>query len=695
MVDQPQLQLDEYSLVEKPALDLFGILGYNYIDGRKLKKEPQQFFLLDILKKKLLEINPWIDDNRLNKAIREILFVQAASPVEANKLLYYKLVNYSSLKQDRRSGKKSYTVKFIDFDEPEKNDFTVVNQFCIENNNVSITPDIVVFVNGIPLAVLECRSPNLQQPIEEAISQLFWYREINEHFLYTNQILVALARYRATYASTFSPAMHFLEWKKPYPLNERELAALLGKEGQELLSQDILLYSLFSKENFLDIFRSYIIFEAENNNMQKKLCRYNQYIASNKILVRIAHGTGGVVWHTQGSGKSLTLAYTILKIRRIGKVPGTSLENPCILILTDCNDLDSQILTMFKSCNFPNPIQVNNVEQLKAELKNPTGKTFITTIQEFTTKKGEIFPELSSSSKIVVFVDEAQRSLYEKVGYGKTTVKENINPDWTLNMRTAIPNALFIGFTGTPIDKNDTSTRREFGEYIDTYLPKQSIVDGGTIRIKYQERLPEVHIQESQLDVTFDSEAKKESRIRNICKDLLEHYTTAVRPEGFKAQIVTPSKEAAITYKKILDELGAPESEIIISSSPEEDVRTEIPEYCMTKVQQRNVINKFKKPFDEDNNLAFLIVCDMLLTGFDAPIEQVIYLDKPLREQDLMQAVARVNRPYTENKTFGLIIDYCGISRHLKEALEIFNEEDIAGYLEHLMDDVSKANTCK
>lgn len=743
------LQLDEYTLVEKPALDLFDKLGYNYIDGKKLKKEPQQFFLLDILKRKIQEINPWLDEVGLNKAVREIMVVQAASLVEANEMLYYKLVNYTSFKQDLGFGNKSQTVKFIDFDEPEKNEFTVVNQFYIKNNDFTIIPDLVVFVNGIPLSVLECKSPNLQEPIDEAISQLFGYREKNEQFFYPNQILVALARYRATYASTFSPAKYFLEWKKPYPLNERELAESFGKkerDGQEgqkvpkgqkvpeeqegrqkdqemqeglaeqermesrlLPAQDILLYSLFSKENFLDILRSYIVFETENNSMNKKLCRYNQYIASNKILERMAGGKGGVIWHTQGSGKSLTMTCTALKIRRIEKVPGTPLENPCILIVTDRNDLDSQISGTFKNCSFPNPVPVESVEQLKEELKTPIGKTLFTTIQKFSTKNGETYPELSRSENIIVFADEAHRSQYGS----KSISKKNESLGWALNMRTAIPNALFIGFTGTPIDKNDKSTRREFGDYIDRYLPKQSIADGATVQIKYQARLPKVHILGSELDVAFDSEfedytdleqgaikekagkyrtiAEDEDRIRDICKDILEHYTTAVRPEGFKAQIVTPSRDSAVTYKRILDELGAPESEIIISSSPKDEPHAEIRKYYKTKARQRQIIKKFRNPFDEENKLAFLIVCDMLLTGFDAPIEQVMYLDKPLREHNLMQAVARVNRPYTENKTHGLIIDYCGISKRLKEALDIFNEGDIAGYLEHLMDDVPKA----
>ncbi|KKG18921.1 type I restriction endonuclease subunit R [Methanosarcina sp. 2.H.T.1A.15] len=644
MADESQPQLDEYTLVEKPALDVFDKLGYNYIDGKKLKKEPQQFFLLDILKRKIQEINPWIDEVGLNKAVREITVVQAASLVEANELLYYKLVNYTSFKQDLGFGKKSQTVKFIDFDEPGKNEFTVVNQFYVKNNDFTIIPDLVVFVNGIPLAVLECKSPNLQEPIDEAISQLFGYREKNEQFFYPNQLLVALARYRATYASTFSPAKYFLEWKMPYPLNERDLAVFIGKEGQELPAQDILLYSLFSKENFLDILRSYIVFETENNGVNKKLCRYNQYIASNKILERMAEGKGGVIWHTQGSGKSLTMTYTALKIRRIEKVPGTSLENPCILIVTDRNDLDSQISGTFKNCSFPNPVPVESVEQLKDELKTPTGKTLFTTIQKFTSKNGETYPELSRSENIIVFADEAHRSQY-----GKAAAKENSSSlGWALNMRTAIPNALFIGFTGTPIDKNDKSTRREFGDYIDRYLPKQSIADGATVQIKYQARLPKVHILGSELDVAFDSEfadytdleqeaikekagkyktiAEDEDRIRVICKDILEHYITAVRPEGFKAQIVTPSRDAAVTYKRILDELGAPESEIIISSSPKDDPHAEIRKYYRTKAQQRQIIKKFRKPFDEDNKLAFLIVCDMLLTGFDAPIEQVMYL---------------------------------------------------------------------
>ncbi len=697
MSDQSKIQMDEYTLVEVPAINLFKELGYNYIDGHHIDKELHHFFLFDILRNKLKELNPWIDDINLNKVIRDITIVQATSQLEANEMLYYKLVNYISAKQDVGYGKKSQTVRIIDFDNPENNEFTVVNQFYIKGSDFNIIPDLVVFINGIPIAVIECKSPNIESPIDEAINQLFGYKEKNEQFFYPNQILVALARYQARYASTFAPAKYFFDWKIPYPLTENELKNRLNKE--QLTNQDILLYSLFNKENLLDIIRSYIVFENEDNEIHKKLCRYNQYIASRKIFDRITEGKGGIIWHTQGSGKSLTMTYTAMKLRRMEKIPQTNIENPCILIVTDRTDLDDQISSTFRNCKFPNPSQVGSVKQLQEELQNPQGKTLFTTLQKFFTKKGEVYPELSKSSNIVVFVDEAHRSQYK---------------DLSLNMRTAIPNALFVGFTGTPIDKKDKSTPKVFGTYIDKYLPKQSIADGATVQIKYQARLPNVHIISSELDVEFDKEfsdyneeeqeaikqrsgtfktiSEDKDRIHDICADLLEHYNTAIRPEGFKAQIVTYSRDAAAIYKQTLDEMGAPESEVIISSNTtKDDPKSELRKYYKSKAEQRNIIKKFRKPFADDNKLAFLIVCDMLLTGFDAPIEQVMYLDKPLREHNLMQAVARVNRPFTENKNHGLIIDYCGISRRLKEALDIFNDGDVAGYMEALLDDVARA----
>jgi len=228
--------------------------------------------------------------------------------------------------------------------------------------------------------------------------------------------------------------------------------------------------------------------------LEKEVAHLKETIESRKIIERITEGKGGIIWHTQGSGKSLTMTYTALKLRRMEKISQTNIENPCILIVTDRTDLDDQISGTFTNCNFPNPVQVEGVEHLKEELQSPLGKTLFTNIQKFQTNKGEQYPELSKSSNIIVFVDEAHRTQYK---------------DLALNMRTAIPNAHFIGFTGTPIDKEDKSTIKVFGTYIDKYLPKQSIADGATVQIKYQARLPNVHVISSELDVKFDDFVKK------------------------------------------------------------------------------------------------------------------------------------------------------------------------------------------
>ena len=323
-------------------------------------------------------------------------------------------------------------------------------------------------------------------------------------------------------------------------------------------------------------------------------------------------------------------------------------------------------------------------------------------------------PELSNNKNIIVFADEAHRTNYGNLA---------------LNLRTAIPNALFVAFTGTPIDKKDKSTKRVFGSYIDKYLPKQAVADGATVEIKYQPRLERVHVKNSEVDLKFDEEfseytgeekeeikrkygnyiaiAESSKRIKDICKDIAIHYKEAIRPEGFKAQIVTPSKISAIKYKKFLDEQTNFRSEIIISRDDhkhplrdklskeieKEPTYDEIIKLAFkTKAQHKAIIKRFRKPFvNDDSDLSFIIVCDMLLTGFDAPIEQVMYLDKPLKEHNLMQAVARVNRIYSKNKHHGLIIDYCGISKKLKDALKIFNDGDIQDFMEPLIADVSKA----
>jgi type I restriction enzyme, R subunit len=704
------IQIKEYELVEKPALDLLEKkLGYTYIDGRTIEKETNDVFLKDILKKQIKKLNHWMDDTDINKVIREITLVQSTSPIEANQELYYKLVNHISIKKDLGQGKKSQTVKVIDWNKPENNEFTAVNQFLVKSaHNPAIIPDLILFVNGIPVSVIECKAPQIEEPIDQAIQQLTHYKKEYPNLFIPNQIVVATSRYQAKYTSTYAPSRFFQEWKIPYPKTKDELKKLLNKE--DLTSQDILLTSVFNKKSLLNIIRNYIVFEVEDNKLIKKLAKYNQFIASDKIIRRLKKHEGGVIWHTQGSGKSLAMTFTSIRIRH-----DNILENPTLLIVTDRTDLDDQISTTFKNCNFPNPQKVDSIATLRDELSEPRGKTIFTTIQKFQTKKGDIHPVLSENKNIIVFTDEAHRTNYGELA---------------LNLRTAIPNAIFVAFTGTPIDKKDKSTKKVFGDYIDKYLPKQAVADGATVEIKYQARLNKEHIKSSELDLKFDEEfseysdeekeeikkkygnylaiAESEKRIKRICKDIVNHYEEAVKPEGFKAQIVTPSKISAIKYKKFLDESTNFKSEVIISGDDHKnplkdklanEIKKEpiykeiIKNSFKTKAQQKAIIKRFRKPFSGEDDLAFIIVCDMLLTGFDAPIEQVMYLDKPLKEHNLMQAVARVNRVYSKNKHFGLIIDYCGISKRLKEALNVFNDGDIGDYMQPLVADASKAET--
>jgi type I restriction enzyme R subunit len=344
-------------------------------------------------------------------------------------------------------------------------------------------------------------------------------------------------------------------------------------------------------------------------------------------------------------------------------------------------------------------VRADSVDDLRTLLQTGRARTIMTTIQKFLGREGENqgeFPELSRNENIFVLVDEAHRSQYQNLA---------------TNMRTALPNACFIGFTGTPIDRKDRSTPGTFGPYIDRYTIEQSVEDGATVEIRYESRLPNVRVEGESLDDIFNrvfkdysekeqAEIKKRyateeaitgapQRIEQICLDLVKHYETHIEPNGFKAQIVAVNRRTAILYKEILNKLNGPESAVIISSGHGDP--PDWAPYRLSKSQQDSLIERFKKPMAEDK-LSILIVCDMLLTGFDAPVEQVLYLDSPLKEHNLLQAIARVNRPANQ-KGYGLIVDYFGVSEFLKEALAIFNSEDVKGALTRLKDELPRLQT--
>jgi type I restriction enzyme R subunit len=667
---------NEKQLVENRIIDQLKLQGYEYIHGSVLDTERdslREVVLEGRLSDAVKRINPWIDDNNLRKVVRYVTHIESTSLMEANELMHQDIVNYISIEQDLGKGKKNQTVKLIDFDNVENNEFLVVDQFKVSGVTDNIIPDVILFVNGIPLVVIECKSAFVSNPLIQAAKQLERYQRDSERLFYYNQILIITCGQQAKYATAGAKLRHYSEWKDPYPLRTTDVA-------ESPNPQDILVAGMLTKQNLLDLVQNFIVFEPEGGKTIKKLARYQQFRAVNKAIDRVKNATtledrGGVVWHTQGSGKSLTMLYLSVKLRRVKE-----LENPTIVIVTDRKDLDTQITNTFRRCGFPNPQQAGSVSKLRDLLKLGSGSTIMTTVQKF--QEDQDNKVLSKATNIFILVDESHRTQYK----GLAT-----------NMRTVLPNACYLGFTGTPIDKQDKSTTRTFGSYIDTYTIVESVADGATVPILYDGRMPELNIEGKTLDTLFErmfqmySEEDRErikqkyaneeaitaspKRIEAICLDLLEHYENHIKPGGFKAQIVAINRETAVRYKQTLDALNAPES-IVIMSGSHNDSDT-LKQHHQTKEQQKQYIERYKKPLSEDK-LAFIIVCDMLLTGFDAPVEQVMYLDKPLKEHNLLQAIARVNRTY-DKKDYGLIVDYYGVSGFLKQALGIFNDKDVQG----------------
>jgi len=364
------------------------------------------------------------------------------------------------------------------------------------------------------------------------------------------------------------------------------------------------------------------------------------------------------------------MLWTAVKLRRIQE-----LENPTIIVVTDRTDLDEQIKGTFERCGFPNPIQAKSARHLQEVLSNPVGQTMMTTVQKFQDAADE-YPILTKNPDIFVLVDEAHRTQYKMLA---------------ANMRRAIKNGTFIGFTGTPISKKFRNTIETFGSYVDIYDHRQAVQDGATVPIFYEGRMAELSVTGSSMEdlfnrlfadysledrerikkkyVTQEAIATSTRRIREICLDITKHFETHIASNGFKAQIVTSTRKAAIKYKKILDELNAPSSEVLISKLHNEEA--DIVPFHRSKTEEQEIIRQFK----EEVNPKILIVCDKLLTGFDAPIEQVMYLDSPLKEHTLLQAIARVNRTYPQ-KQYGLVVDYWGVSADLQAALNMFTVEE-------------------
>ena len=712
-------KLNEYNHAEEPARVLLERLGWTYIPRDVLAEErgdQRDVLLKGRLKAALIRLNQWMTENQADDVIFDLEHI-GETGMARNQRVHEYLTYGMPLTVDTTRGRETPTVRFFDYDHPEGglNEYLVTTQFRvrrgnergrIEDDERMVIPDLLLFVNGIPLVVMEAKSPSLLDVWKSnAVRQLRRYQEAGPEWqgsgapelFHYNLMCVAHCGAAAVYAAPGTPENAYFEWKSLMPYSEDEVRHRFGVEPQ---GQAQLIVGLLSPATLLDVLRDYVVYETERGRLVKKLPRYHQYRAVRASVSRMLSGRkpeerGGVVWHTQGSGKSLTMLWLATKLRHEPR-----LSSSTIVVVTDRRQLDRQISDTFEGCGFPAPEQAASGLDLRRLLTTGAGRTIMTTIQKFedaVTFPGGQLEVLNPSEDVIVMVDEAHRTQYGILG-GR--------------MSRALPNAVLMGFTGTPIDKDfRRNTMRRFGPLIDAYTIPQSVADGATVPIFYEARLPELEIEGPEtLDRLFEAMfgdeppevqlqlrrryanketvAEAEQRIEMIALDISDHFKKKVSPNGFKAQVVAPSRAAALRYCGHLNSFGI-SAYPIITTSPNDG-----PEFAAARgLDQEQVTSAFVDPKGEPK---VLVVVDMLLTGFDAPVEQVLYLDRALREHGLLQAIARVNRRFAHEqdgvpteKMHGLVVDYHGVSRDLEDALSTFDWPDVQDTMRETDEDPS------
>lgn len=699
----------EAAYVEDKFLEQLKSLGWNpkVIDDNDNKHRTDKallgresfkdVILEDVLKASLLKINgDWLRDEQINEVINTLKNFNHSTLFENNLACGQLLLENTSVDINYTTGAKSPTVKYIDFENIENNNFLAISQFMVDGAQ-TIIPDITLFVNGIPLVVIECKAPDITDPIHEGVNQLKRYMntrgtEQNEgaqKLFNTNAFVVVSCRTQAKSGTISSNLEHYLSWKDPYPKSLSEF----GKD-----EQDILVAGMLNPQNLLEIMRDFTVVMGSGKRQVKVVCRYQQYRAVKKTVKRILEAKtleerNGVIWHTQGSGKSLTMVFLIKHSRSIKE-----LQDYKILFIVDRSDLQEQ-LEETATLIGEEILIASNGNDLKKKLSNDVSNINMTMMQKFSDGEFEKVNNGIDTSKIIVLIDEAHRTQYSKFGSA---------------LRKALPDAVKIAFTGTPVEK----TVGSFGSYIDTYKIREAVEDGATVPIIYEGMTSKDTLKnKEEFDTKFEDlfadltseqmEAIKKKygtkedileaplRIEAIAKNMVEHYIKNILPNGYKAQVVSASRKAAILYseainnalKEYKETIGDLRATVVISPK-HNDNGDEIPKDFTTKTHKDNAVAEFKKPLDR-SNLAFIVVSDMLLTGFDAPIEQVMYLDKKLTAHNLLQAIARVNRTY-EGKTRGLIVDYYGVGAHLKEALANYEDDDIADVMQDFSGELNK-----
>jgi type I restriction enzyme R subunit len=551
-----------------------------YDECSHLRESFRDIILEDVLRKSIEKINPWIEEDQINEVVRRITTPTANFLLEANNEIHDLLVENTSVSENRKTGGKSPTVKFIDFSNPKNNSFIAISQFKVNipGTEKHIIPDIVLFVNGLPLVVVECKSPTTADPIAEGITRLLRYsnrrgiKEGNEKLFWYNFFTISTSNQVAKYGTITADYDYFVEWKDPYPYALSDI----NSKGN-ITSQQVLVQGMLSKDNFLDILHTYTIFKEDSKGgIIKVVARYQQFRAVKKIIKRLREGKtpeerGGIVWHTQGSGKSLTMMFTVREMYH-----SPEFRNFKIIFVTDRRDLEKQLRDTSRSVGFTVHL-ARNTRELKKLLKTDTPDLVMCMVHKFQERDLKTqFPVLNTSPNILVMIDEAHRTQYKLLG---------------ANLKRALPNAVRIAYTGTPIEK----TEMTFGEYIDKYSIKQAVEDEVTVEIVYEGRIHSAELSDEEAAnakfedifsiIDADEKAKimgrytwrayleNESVIKDKARDMIEHYITHVFPNRFKAQVVTVSRLAAIRYKKALEEALKEKIEEMKKKGSNEDIR--------------------------------------------------------------------------------------------------------------------------
>ncbi|WP_421419234.1 type I restriction endonuclease subunit R [Pseudoalteromonas lipolytica] len=787
--------MSEYHLVEKPLLNQLKSMGWDVTDlGQGVPTDPATSFrssfreviLKDIFKTAVHRINttdedkPWLTDSQLDVLLDNVTDFGTQKLLAANEEFIGRLHKWQ-IDRNELTGEEDPVVKLIDFENWEKNSFTAINQFRVDTPGFGkehIRPDIVLFINGLPLVVIESKlhSQHCSDPMAAGIDQLRRYADLREPehskyregepaLFFTNQLMISTHGDDCKVGTITSNEDYYFNWKTIYPDTKPYIAPEIGSHR----SQERLVQGMLHPQRLLDITRCFTLFmDTDNGPRVKVICRYQQFRAVQKIIERMEQGeTGiqrsGVVWHTQGSGKSLTMVFLVRKLRR-----HPELKSYKVLMVNDRSDLEEQ-LTNTAALIGDTVVEIKSTKDARDKLANDTSNTNMVMVHKFREQDSSFLPEsvrkllsknlaeakeagdverieeleadfdaeivmhrpfgvINSTEKVLILVDEAHRT--QRGGKDRPSLSDNLFD--------AFPKSTRVAFTGTPLiaEHHTYPTWKRFGvsqekAYIDKYKLQDAVDDGATLKILYEGKTADSAIYDkSGFDTKFEDlfadrteeelrEIRKkygaegdileaEKRIEEIAEDLVKHYIRQILPAGFKAQVVCSSKQATIHYQAYIEKALAKEIErykkqpeqcidkawlerleflktaVVISSDDTNEAASF--SYARKQAKELKAVESFKKKFDHskpNTGVAFLIVCDMLLTGFDAPIEQVMYLDKKLKEHNLLQTIARVNRTAKEKKR-GYIVDYIGLANHLREALSMYSQDDQDDILESL-----------